>query len=401
MWRYQYDAFARRVSKSLVENGRERRRWEYLWDGDRILAERCIKRPPEGTGPEIIVEKRLYVHDDRCVRCCVTITDDAVRPLVLHVDHLGTPDLCTDDQRAIVWRRSSTGFGAEFDPGDVRQNFGFPGQYWDDESGLFYSRHRYYDPAAARFIQPDPLGLAGGWDLYAYPPNPLMATDPMGLASRYNIPPQPGTQSVYLAQDPNLLQMKSIAPNIHVFSGASQQVAQSVGQTIPTMGLSAGMASGASQLVVDTHGWPGSVQVFNPTTGKHEWIDGRELGRRLSASGFKGDRVVLVVCHAAEQDASGSSVAQDLADELKAQTGRDVEVIAASGEVINLNDGTLVATRVVTQFPSGQKIGRMEGFGGVEFQSFSAGRPPQSAPGTSGTGMWPVAPPAPKPPGVP
>lgn len=47
--------------------------------------------------------------------------------------------------------------------------------------GLYYHRARMYAPAIGRFAQPDPIGLAGGNNLYAYVENdPLNATDPSG-----------------------------------------------------------------------------------------------------------------------------------------------------------------------------------------------------------------------------
>jgi len=56
------------------------------------------------------------------------------------------------------------------------------GQYLDRETGLHYNLFRYYDPDCARFTQPDPVGLAGGLNLYAYAPNPLSWIDPLGLS---------------------------------------------------------------------------------------------------------------------------------------------------------------------------------------------------------------------------
>ncbi|MCG8711130.1 hypothetical protein JHU04_004521, partial [Brenneria sp. 4F2] len=47
--------------------------------------------------------------------------------------------------------------------------------------GLHYNLFRYYDPDCGRFTQPDPIGLAGGLNNYAYAPNPLTWIDPLGL----------------------------------------------------------------------------------------------------------------------------------------------------------------------------------------------------------------------------
>ncbi len=56
-----------------------------------------------------------------------------------------------------------------------------PGQQYDEETGLYYNRHRYYDPQQGRYITQDPIGLRGGWNLYQYPFNPVSKIDPLGL----------------------------------------------------------------------------------------------------------------------------------------------------------------------------------------------------------------------------
>ena len=61
-------------------------------------------------------------------------------------------------------------------------NFRLAGQYFDAETGLHYNYHRYYDPATGRYLAADPIGLAGGINLFAYTENnPLNGIDPYGL----------------------------------------------------------------------------------------------------------------------------------------------------------------------------------------------------------------------------
>lgn len=51
-------------------------------------------------------------------------------------------------------------------------------------TGEYFNRNRYYSPALGRFTQKDPIGFNGGMNLYRYSDNnPVLFTDPMGLAS--------------------------------------------------------------------------------------------------------------------------------------------------------------------------------------------------------------------------
>ena len=55
-----------------------------------------------------------------------------------------------------------------------------------DATGLLYRRNRYYDPVTGRFTQPDPIGLAGGLNLYGYAGgDPINSSDPFGLAPQW------------------------------------------------------------------------------------------------------------------------------------------------------------------------------------------------------------------------
>jgi len=67
---------------------------------------------------------------------------------------------------------------------NVTQPIRFQGQWHDEESGLYYNRHRYYDPQQGRYISQDPIGLNGGTNLYGYVTNPTGMVDPLGLRNR-------------------------------------------------------------------------------------------------------------------------------------------------------------------------------------------------------------------------
>jgi RHS repeat-associated protein len=61
----------------------------------------------------------------------------------------------------------------------------YQGQYADDDTGLHYNRHRYYDPATGLYQSPDPIGLDGGLRPYGYVQNPTGWIDPLGLAGKF------------------------------------------------------------------------------------------------------------------------------------------------------------------------------------------------------------------------
>ncbi|WP_220404654.1 DUF4329 domain-containing protein, partial [Escherichia coli] len=70
----------------------------------------------------------------------------------------------------------------EENPHQLQQLIRLPGQQYDEESGLYYNRHRYYDPLQGRYITQDPIGLKGGWNLYGYQLNPISDIAPLGLS---------------------------------------------------------------------------------------------------------------------------------------------------------------------------------------------------------------------------
>ena len=103
----------------------------------------------------------------------------------VHSDHLGRPERITDQQQTTQWQAKLMPFDRSviYASSAIEEfNLGFPGQYYDKESGLWYNIHRYYDASTGRYITSDPIGLAGGMNTYVYAiGNPVLFTDPRGL----------------------------------------------------------------------------------------------------------------------------------------------------------------------------------------------------------------------------
>jgi RHS repeat-associated protein len=108
----------------------------------------------------------------------------------LHVDHLNTPRLATNQSQQLIWSWESDAFGvgaANLDvDGDGIQTdvpLRFPGQLYDAHSTLHYNYFRDYDPETGRYVESDPIGLEGGLNTYGYVEgNPVNFIDPLGLA---------------------------------------------------------------------------------------------------------------------------------------------------------------------------------------------------------------------------
>ncbi|MEX5545828.1 RHS repeat-associated core domain-containing protein [Pseudomonas pergaminensis] len=168
---YRYDPFGRRISKTVDDITTE-----FFWQGDKLIAEHHANR------------HRSYLYEP-----------DSFRPLALlegfgpketkayhyQLDHLGTPQELTAPDGEIVWSAHYRAYGeiSRLDIGKVDNPLRFQGQYFDQESGLHYNRHRYYNPDVGRYLTPDPVKLAGGINAYQYAPNPTGWIDPLGLST--------------------------------------------------------------------------------------------------------------------------------------------------------------------------------------------------------------------------
>jgi RHS repeat-associated protein len=176
-WTAEYDGLCRRISKSHGDD-----RTEFYWDGDRLAAE------ISSSG-----QLRLYVYPNEEAFVPFMFIDyesleadpGTGRPYYVFHNQVGLPLRIEDAEGNTVWRAEEIdpyGMVVSTTESQLRYCLRFPGHYHDEETGLHYNRFRYYKPHLGRYLQSDPGGQSGGINLYAYPANPLLHTDVLGLA---------------------------------------------------------------------------------------------------------------------------------------------------------------------------------------------------------------------------
>ena len=161
-----YDAFNRRISKTVsgVQG------WT-MYDGSKEMRGIISSGVLNSTflnGPGL---------DDRYVRSNTAngITD------LYRTDGLGSTLSLVASSGAITGNFTYEPYGMSTQSGADTTSFRYTGRS-EDTPNLLYYRARFYNPRTSRFISEDPIGLAGGYNLYAYVGgNPTNATDPTGL----------------------------------------------------------------------------------------------------------------------------------------------------------------------------------------------------------------------------
>ena len=159
--------------------------FRFVWDGNVLLHETFKKDNSENT------ELTTWVFEG-FVPTAKLVSGKAYSIIS---DHLGTPILAIDSEGNEVWNRQLDIYGrvkreikASSLGDDVRPfiPFLYQGQYYDFKTNLAYNRFRYYSPENGAYISQDPIGLAGGTNLYSYVHDSNTWIDVLGLYPTWN-----------------------------------------------------------------------------------------------------------------------------------------------------------------------------------------------------------------------
>lgn len=150
----------------------------------------------------------------------------------IQVDQVSRPLVSTNAAQTVVWSAQNRPYAQGVTVSNSAPlNIGFPGQYYDAETGLWNNGFRDFDSVSGRYVESDPLGLNGGVNTYAYvSDNPLLSTDLLGLAGITVIHQVPLNSVVY--QAPN-------GQGFYAPSNANFQSVLAAGQTNGLLAMNA------------------------------------------------------------------------------------------------------------------------------------------------------------------
>ena len=179
-----------------------------IYDGSRLLQEYTYK----GNYTYIYTDQDSY---EPLAQIFDNAKDGKQYLAYFHNDQIGIPREMTDIHGNLLWYGEYTAWGRlkkdERVYRNAHQPFRLQNQYFDEETGLHYNLMRYYEPEAGRFVNQDPIGLLGGYNLYQFAPNVQAWIDVWGLSTLSEV-----QQKVNFILEEHLPDIRKIGPNASI-----------------------------------------------------------------------------------------------------------------------------------------------------------------------------------------
>ena len=181
---YTYDVLGRRTSCS-VSNATQTSTTHYIYEGNQVVADldesgNLLRSYTYGPGIDNILSMTVY-------------GTSATNTYYYLKDHQNSVIALADANASIVeyydynawgYVGVKNGSGNSINESAYGNRYLFQGREYDWNTKLYYFRARWYNPEAGRWLSKDPIGIAGGLNLYAFcGNNPVNFVDPLGLCS--------------------------------------------------------------------------------------------------------------------------------------------------------------------------------------------------------------------------
>lgn len=169
---FDYDGLGRRLAIGQSDANGDHAETRYLWCGDELCGAR-------NTSGQILAD--YYAQGEQLDNYTVSGTRETANDYYLR-DQIGSVIGVMDATGNLLGSTDYTSYGMTRSATGQQADMGYAGMLRSPIAGLYLTKYRAYSPSAGRWLSRDPIGIAGGENVYAYVGgDPVGDFDPLGL----------------------------------------------------------------------------------------------------------------------------------------------------------------------------------------------------------------------------